>query len=192
MFYRSSAVEYLLGGFTRINVIMPIIQAVPLLRAADVARSIEWYRSTLGFVGDPFPAAPPHEFAILRHGQVGLMLRRGSPPVHSKPRQYDWDVYLRREGSRFREVFAELSARGIVTRRLERMFYGLAEFEVTDPDGYIICLSQPLEDGVICQRLPPNLTNGDFLTLTMIHVASTPRRRDIPHLGLAGRSGGSG
>jgi hypothetical protein len=27
-----------------------------------------------------------------------------------------------------------------------RMPYGLAEFEITDPDGYVICLSQLLED----------------------------------------------
>jgi hypothetical protein len=26
------------------------------------------------------------------------------------------------------------------------MFYGLAEFEIIDPDGYVICLSQFLED----------------------------------------------
>jgi len=107
---------------------------------------MEWYRGTLGFVGDPFPSAPPHAFAILRQGPVELMLRRSSPPVRSQPRQYDWDVYLRREGSGFREVFAAFNARGIVTRRLERMLYGLAEFEITDPDGYVICLSQKLED----------------------------------------------
>jgi catechol 2,3-dioxygenase-like lactoylglutathione lyase family enzyme len=125
---------------------MAIKQAVPVLRVADVARSMQWYRGTLGFVGDPFPAAPPHEFAILRQGQVELMLRRGSPPMRSQPRQYDWDVYLRREGERFRELFAAFSATGIVTRRLEQMPYGLAEFEITDPDGYVICLSQRLED----------------------------------------------
>jgi uncharacterized glyoxalase superfamily protein PhnB len=125
---------------------MAIKQAVPLLRVADVGRSMEWYRSTLGFVGDPFPDKPPYQFAILRHGTVEMMLRCGSPPVRSKPAQYDWDVYLRLEGSRFRELFVQLSQRGIVTRRLERMFYGLAEFEITDPDGYVICLSQLLED----------------------------------------------
>ena len=123
-----------------------ITKAVPLLRVSDVARSIEWYRGTLGFVGDPFPASPPHEFAILRHGQVELMLRRGCPPTRSNPRQYDWDVYLRREGDRFREVFAAFNTLGIVTRRLERMPYGLAEFEIADPDGYVICLSQSLGD----------------------------------------------
>src|SRR5207244_12137268 len=97
---------------------MAIQKAVPLLRVADVGRSIEWYRATLGFVGDPFPATPPHEFAILRHGPAELMVRRGSPPVRAGARQYDWDVYLRLEGSRFREVFAQFSALGIVSRRL--------------------------------------------------------------------------
>ena len=117
-----------------------------MLRVADVSRSIDWYRDALGFVGDPFPATPPFQFAILRHGPVEVMLRRGTPPVRSNHPQYDWDVYLRLEGSRLREVFSKLTARGIVTRRLERMFYGLAEFEITDPDGYAICISQMLEN----------------------------------------------
>src|SRR5574341_2273138 len=99
---------------------MPIKQAVPLLRVNDVGRSIEWYRDTLGFVGDPFPANQPHEFAILRHGQAEIMVRRGSPLVRSNPRQYDWDVYLRLDGNRLRELFARLKVRGVVTRRLER------------------------------------------------------------------------
>jgi len=73
------------------------------------------------------------------------MLRRGTPLL-PKRRPYDWDVYLRREGIRFREIFAAFNERGLVTRRLERMPYGLAEFEITDPDGYILCLSQQLEE----------------------------------------------
>jgi len=126
---------------------MAIRLLVPVLRVADVARSIAWYRATLALVGDPFPEKPPFEFAILRQGPVELMLRRGSPPARTGPRPYDWDVYLRREGARFRDIHREFSARGLVTRRLEQMPYGLAEFEITDPDGYIICLSQQLEDG---------------------------------------------
>ncbi len=46
----------------------------------------------------------------------------------------------------FRALFAKCTAAGIVNRRLEQMFYGLAEFEILDPDGYIICLSQLLDD----------------------------------------------
>lgn len=125
---------------------MPIKQAVPALRVADVARSMEWYRNALGFTGDPFPPKPPYAFAILRNGETELMLRRGAPATRSKPGPYDWDVYLRLETPGFRALFAACQARGIVTRRLERMFYGQAEFEITDPDGYVLCVAQPLED----------------------------------------------
>jgi uncharacterized glyoxalase superfamily protein PhnB len=74
------------------------------------------------------------------------MLRRGVAPTRARPQPYNWDVYLRLESNRFRELFTQFSERGIVTRRLERMFYGLAEFEISDPDGYVLCLSQMLQD----------------------------------------------
>jgi catechol 2,3-dioxygenase-like lactoylglutathione lyase family enzyme len=126
---------------------MPIRQAVPLLRVSDVARSIDWYRATLGFAADPFPSVPPYKFAILRNGQSEIMLRCGTQPlVRATPPPYDWDIYLCLENTPFRDLFSLLNTRGIVTRRLERMFYGLAEFEITDPDGYVLCLSQELED----------------------------------------------
>jgi hypothetical protein len=127
------------------------------MRVMDVGQSIEWYRSVLGFTGDPFPASPPHEFAILRHGSAEVMLRRGLPFSRGGPRPYDWDLYLRLEGSRFREVYAAFTGYGIVTRRLEGMSYGLAEFEVTDPDGYVICLGQALEEAELRQLPRPHL-----------------------------------
>lgn len=107
---------------------------------------MDWYRSTLGFIGDPFPVQPPHDFAILRQGPVELMLRHDPNAERKTPRPYEWDVYVRRQGERFRELFAAFSRLDIVTRRLERMPYGLAEFEIADPDGHVICLSQQLEN----------------------------------------------
>jgi catechol 2,3-dioxygenase-like lactoylglutathione lyase family enzyme len=118
-------------------------RAVPLLRVPDVARSSAWYRDTLGFDVDPFPATPPYDFAILRHGPAELML---SCSGVARPAAWEgWDVYLRLE-SGLRDLYARLRPLGVVTRRLERMFYGLAEFEVRDPDGYVICLSEHLAD----------------------------------------------
>ncbi|MCB1553263.1 MAG: hypothetical protein KDJ14_05595 [Xanthomonadales bacterium] len=125
---------------------MPIDQLVPLLRVADVAHSMRWYREHLAMSADPFPAEPPHVFCILRQGAVELMLRRAEG-ARPKPRAaYDWDVYLRRAGPGFRAVYEAFKARGIVTRRLEQMPYGLAEFEITDPDGHVICLAQVIDD----------------------------------------------
>ena len=133
---------------------MAIKLAVPPLRIADVARSMEWYRGTLGFVGDPFPAEPPYEFALLRQGQVELMLRRGSPPVRPQLRQYDWDVYLRREGSRFREVYATFSARGIVTRQLEQCSMASPSLKLRTPMVMLFASASNLKMQAICQFLP--------------------------------------
>ena len=126
---------------------MSIKQAVPVLRVVDVGRSMAWYCQALGFMGDPFPARPPHEFAILRHGITEIMLRRGTPTAQAEPKPYDWDVYLRLMDTQFRKIFKLLSDRsGVINRPMEVMPYGLTEFEIVDPDGYVICLSQLLDD----------------------------------------------
>ena len=123
-----------------------ILKAVPVLEVADVAVSVGWYEEVLGFTADPFPEIPPFQFALLKHGDAELMLQLGEQKVAVVPQQYRWNVYLRLDGGHLRELHKRLSEQSIVTRRLERTFYGLAEFEVTDPDGYVICLSESLED----------------------------------------------
>ncbi len=125
---------------------MRILRAIPVLEVANVEASIDWYRAILGFTADPFPQTPPFQFAILRHGDTELMLQCGTSKAPHEPQPYRWNVYLRLAGGELRELFTRLSDRSIVSRRLERMFYGLAEFEITDPDGYVVCLSEELED----------------------------------------------
>ena len=117
--------------------------AVPLLRVPDVAKSANWYRDALGFEIDPFPSTPPYDFAILRHGCTELMLSCAEVgrPVEWK----GWDVYIRlSEG--LRDLHARLHSQGVVTRHLQRMFYGLVEFDLRDPDGYVLCFSQEIPD----------------------------------------------
>lgn len=119
---------------------------VPVLRVADVMESINWYHETLGFEADPFPELPPFKFAILRQGRHEIMLRAGADHLMKTPKKYNWDLYLRLENTPFREFYAMLNQKGVVSRRLERMFYGMAEFEIADPDGHVICLGQYLDD----------------------------------------------
>jgi hypothetical protein len=130
---------------------LSIVKAIPVLEVADVAVSMNWYREMLGFSADPFPETPPHQFAILRHGQTELMLRCGTSKALPGQRQYKWDVYPRLGGGQVRQLFAELTSRGVISRKLERMFYGLAEFEIRDPDGYVLCPAEELADS---QDLP--------------------------------------
>ena len=91
---------------------MSITAAIPLLRVADVSRTMEWYVSMLGFHSDPFARSPPYEFAILRQGPAELMVRRSSPVVRAKPGPYDWDVYLRLEGTGLRDLFGPAKRTG--------------------------------------------------------------------------------
>ena len=117
--------------------------AVPLLRVKDVARSAAWYRETLGFAVDPFPETPPYAFAILRRGKAEIML---SCSEAGRPAGWKgWDVYVRLQ-SGLRELHARLELTGVVTRGLQRMFYGMAEFDARDPDGYVLCFGQDLAD----------------------------------------------
>src|SRR5947209_12407977 len=109
-----------------------IIKAVPVLEVADVLGSMKWYREMLEFSAAPFPEKPPHQFATLRHGQTELMLRCGSSKVQGERPPYKWDVYLRLGGGQIRRLYTDLAAHGVVSRRLERMFYGLAEVEIKD------------------------------------------------------------
>jgi uncharacterized glyoxalase superfamily protein PhnB len=122
---------------------MKVEVAVPVLRVVDVARAAKWYHDMLGFEIDPFPAQPPYRFAILRQGTAELMLSCSS--IARPSESQGWDIYLRlSEG--LRETYAKLADAECITRRLERAFYGLAECEVRDLDGYVLCLSQDLFD----------------------------------------------
>jgi uncharacterized glyoxalase superfamily protein PhnB len=122
---------------------LTINSATPVLRVSDVSRTIAWYRDMLGFTADPFPATPPYEFAILEHGGTRIMVRH-APSYRCAPEQKSWDIYISLGGGHIREVYADLQGRGEISRPLERMPYGDVEFDVRDPDGYVLCLSELL------------------------------------------------
>ena len=71
------------------------------------------------------------------------MLRRS--PFGRSPDLEDWDLRLPLKDG-LRELYARLQTLGVVTRSLERMPYCDSEFDIKDPDGYVICISQMLEN----------------------------------------------
>ncbi|MBL0939073.1 MAG: VOC family protein [Gemmatimonadaceae bacterium] len=125
---------------------MSIEAAVAVLRVTDVSRSMEWYATLLGFDIDPFPAAPPYEFCILRRSGVELMLRRVSTLSPRITRAHDWDVYIRLTDETLPEVLEFAKRLTTVVRGPHLMPYGQVEFEVEDPDGYRICIAEALSD----------------------------------------------
>ena len=118
-------------------------RAVPVLQVFDVETSCRWYADVLGFTPNPFPKSPPYSFAILRRDGAEIMLQcaeesAGSPRRPPDP-EFRWSVYLRIAGTAILEVAAAAGKTAQLMRGPERMFYGLVEFELCDPDGYRVC-----------------------------------------------------
>ncbi|MGH7302429.1 MAG: VOC family protein [Candidatus Rokuibacteriota bacterium] len=116
-------------------------RAVPVLQVADVGRSIDWYVAAFGFDPDPFPPNPPYGFAILRRDGAEMMLQGGTSSRSADAKEEGWTVYLRIADEGLLDLADSVRRATRLVRGPERMFYGLVEFEVIDPDGYRICVS---------------------------------------------------
>ena len=120
--------------------------AVPVLQVANVENSLRWYVETLGFTPETFPKTPPYSFAILRRDGAEIMLQGAhqspvaSPPKRAADPEFRWSVYLRISGTAVLDIAAAVEKRTRLLRGPERMFYGLVEFEVCDPDGFRVCV----------------------------------------------------
>jgi len=128
-------------------------RAVPVLQVANVETSLRWYVDVLGFTPDTFPKTPPYSFAILRRDGAEIMLQCADEPrvAGSSERKADpeflWSVYLRVAGVEVLEVAAAVEKKAQLLRVPERMFYGLVEFELCDPDGYQVCVGGEAPQG---------------------------------------------
>jgi uncharacterized glyoxalase superfamily protein PhnB len=127
---------------------MKIRSVNPVFPVADVGATIRWYEEHLGFAGDPFPSHEPFVFAILRRDNIEIMLQRVAD--YRKPDLYDlrngggiWDAYFRID--RLRELYAEVKDKLEIKQPLRKQPYGLSEFEVKDPNGYILVFSELID-----------------------------------------------
>jgi uncharacterized glyoxalase superfamily protein PhnB len=115
-----------------------------VLAVADVERASKWYGHAFGFDVAPFPQRPPYQFALLSRGGAELMLRTAPDPESVRPAP-GWALYVRLSGGRIRELYTSLSESCEIVRPLQRMPYHDVEFEVRDPDGYIVVVSEWLD-----------------------------------------------
>lgn len=120
---------------------------VPVLRVADVARSQRWYQEILGFSEVAAPSAPSTDSCRLRRDHTELMLRRatGSAALRT-PSEGAWDVLVRLSGDSLVTLLDEARRRTPLVRGPEIMPDGSVEFELEDPDGHRICISEVLSD----------------------------------------------
>jgi hypothetical protein len=119
--------------------------AVPVLRVRDVAATVAWYQHYLGFSAEPFPEKGPHEFAIVERDGVQLLIRRTLGPARPKRDGHaGWDLYIWVDGADLPRLEASFALSAEIVRPLTPMGTSMAELEVRDPDGYVLCIGGPV------------------------------------------------
>lgn len=119
--------------------------AAPCFAVANIGATIRWYEEQLGFLSDPFPATEPYVFAILYRDNIEIMLQRIAD--YQKPDIYDrrnggvWDAYIRTEG--VKDLYESVRDEATIIKPLRQQPYGAWEFEVKDPNGYVLVFSEP-------------------------------------------------
>ncbi|RPI49097.1 MAG: hypothetical protein EHM55_24400, partial [Acidobacteria bacterium] len=87
------------------NVPAPLFRgAVPVFLVGDVARTLQWYASNLGFTTHAVPETPPHHFGIMTKDGTKIFLQQLDG--YHKPDLYDereggvWSAYIHTTGVR--------------------------------------------------------------------------------------------
>ncbi|MDJ0946616.1 MAG: VOC family protein [Kiloniellales bacterium] len=113
-------------------------RATPVLKSGDYPASRAFYVDVLGYSVVEEGGDPPR-FGIFERGGSVLFVDAWHGP--SQPVAGAWDAYIHVSG--LAAICAELEARGApITRPIEDTVYGMREFEVTDPDGNVLCFGE--------------------------------------------------
>ncbi|HZS48648.1 MAG TPA: VOC family protein [Blastocatellia bacterium] len=119
-------------------------KAVPTFIVSDVTATTKWYADNLGFTVHPFPKDPPYVFASIIKDDIELMLMLiddyQKPDLSRQRPSGLWDAYIRMTG--VEQFYEELRSKVEIKLPLTRRPYGDMEFEVKDPNGYILVFSE--------------------------------------------------
>jgi hypothetical protein len=119
-------------------------QIAPTFIVSDVGETARWYEQNLGFTIYPFPKVEPWVFASLLRDGVEIMLTRiqdyKSLDFSAQRPEGLWDAYIRMEG--VKEFYNELKAKLPIKTDLKKQSYGDWEFEIADPNGYVLVFSE--------------------------------------------------
>jgi len=123
------------------------ITAAPTFLVADVDAAIHWYETELGFNSYPFPERPPYVFASVCLDGIEIMFQRlegyQKPDLYRLRNGGVWDAYIRMEG--VKELFEAIKDKVEIKMPLRQQPYGDWEFEVKDPNGYILVFSELID-----------------------------------------------
>lgn len=119
----------------------------PNLIVSNVARSVAFYRDVLGFRLDAtVPGDAPYVFASVQSGAVEIFLNQPEPAYAEYPafkdRPIGGTLTLFIEVVDIQSVHESLKDRVTIVMPLEHKWYGVTEFAITDPDGYVVTFAE--------------------------------------------------
>jgi lactoylglutathione lyase len=119
----------------------------PNLLVANVARSLAFYEGVLGFErGFTVPEQSPFAFASVTGGPVEIFFNDAAgaikeyPGFGGKPIGATGTMYIEVEG--VDALHDRLKPAVPIVMPLLTQFYGMREFAIEDPDGYVITFAQ--------------------------------------------------
>jgi uncharacterized glyoxalase superfamily protein PhnB len=121
-----------------------LTRVAPVFPVADVEATIRWYETELGFASYPFPEEPPYVFASVCRDEVEIMFQLienfEKPDLYRLRSGGVWEAYIRMDG--VKELYEAIKDRVDIKMALRQQPYGDWEFEVKDPNGYILIFSE--------------------------------------------------
>ena len=120
-----------------------ILRSAPYFPVPNVAASGAYYQSVLGFQCE-YSAGDPPEFALYSRSGSGVMLRR-VPELHlispNEKQGGTWDVFFWVDN--VEGLYEELTHAGATAVYPPTVQpYGMKEFAVRDPNGYVLGFGQ--------------------------------------------------
>ena len=123
----------------------------PNLIVSDVARSIAFYRDVLGFtVTRTVPDDGPFVFASVECGTIEIFFNLTAAAIEEYPAFKDRPIggtftqFIQMTG--LRAMHAALAGKVNIVMPLEKKWYGVTEFAITDPDGYLMTFAEIEQD----------------------------------------------
>jgi uncharacterized glyoxalase superfamily protein PhnB len=127
---------------------MKFNKLTPNLVVRDVAASMDFYKSVLGFQSAiTVPEQTPYVFGSVTNGAVEIFFNDQKavaddyPPLGAKPIGGALTLFIEVEG--IEEILAKVKAsKAKVVMPLKTQFYGMREFAFKDPEGWIITIAE--------------------------------------------------
>ena len=122
----------------------------PNLLVADVERSLAFYTNVLGFErGATVPEQPPFVFGSVVSGPLEIFFNEREtavkeyPALGGKPIGMTGTMFIELEGTgKIEALHDRLKAIVPIVMPLVTQWYGVKEFAIADPDGYVITFAE--------------------------------------------------